>query len=241
VVIPLGGFFVNCFIAIGAFCVYFAAQFVMSLAMTLVAEGTCMLRYPDAAFDQVYDFCEQFITNHQCFALIFAAFFTFTILWGYFKARGLSPTQELQAKKITLGHTILFMIIGLMLNFVVGIIVSVIPWPEAWMSVYETESSQLLESEGFVIRFIALVLAAPIMEEVIFRGMMQTYLSHAMPTWLAAAIQCIIFGVIHGTPLWMCYTFILGIIFTFCNKKTGTLWTSIVMHVGFNLFAVIPT
>ena len=239
-VIPLGGFFLNCAIAIGAFCVYFAAQFALSFAMTLVSESACMMRYPDAAFDQVYDFCEQFIVSHQCFALIFAALFTFTMLWGYFKARDISPIEELQAKKITLGHAVLFMFIGVILNFAVGIIVSLIPWPEAWMTVYEAESSRLLESEGFVFRFLAIVLAAPIMEEVIFRGMMQTYLSRAMAPWLAALIQCIIFGVIHGTPLWMCYTFILGIIFTFCNKKTGTLWTSIVMHVGFNLFAMIP-
>ena len=125
-VIPLSGFFVNCFIALGAFCIYFAAQFAMSFAMTLVSESACMLRFPDATFDQVYDFCEQFIVSHQCFALIFAALFTFTMLWGYFKARGLSPIEELNAKKITLGHTVLFMFIGVILNFAVGIIVSIL-------------------------------------------------------------------------------------------------------------------
>lgn len=237
----MNGFFLNCIIAVGAFCLYFGVQMVLSLAMTLVGESACLLRTPNASIDQVFDFCDRFVTGHQCFALIFAALFTFTILWGYFKARAIDPAKELCAGKVTLGHTLLFMFIGVILNFVVGIVISLIPWPEAWLSVYETQSSQLLETEGFAMRFIAIVLAAPVMEEVIFRGMMQTYLSRAMPAWLAAAIQCIIFGVIHGTPLWMCYTFMLGILFTVCNKKTETLWTGIVMHIGFNLFAMLPT
>lgn len=237
----MNGFFLNCIIAVGAFCLYFGVQMVLSLAMTLVGESACLFRTPNASIDQVFDFCDRFVTDHQCFALIFAALFTFTILWGYFKARAINPAKELCAGKVTLGHTLLFMFIGVILNFVVGIVISLIPWPEAWLSVYETQSSQLLETEGFAMRFLAIVLAAPVMEEVIFRGMMQTYLSRAMPAWLAAAIQCIIFGVIHGTPLWMCYTFMLGILFTVCNKKTGTLWTGIMMHIGFNLFAMLPT
>lgn len=236
----MSAFFLNCAIAVGALLLYLGVQLVLSFAMTFIGQGAYFARYPNAGFEEVYEFCEQYIISHQCFALVFAALFTFTILFGYFYARGQNPAQELRAAKVSFGHIVLFMFIGTILNFVIGIAVSFIPWPEAWMSVYEEESSQLLAGEGFIFQVLAIVVAAPIMEEVIFRGMMQEYLSRVMPSVLAMFIQCIIFGLIHGTPLWMCYTFVLGLIFTFCNKKSGSLWTSIAMHMGFNLFAVIP-
>ena len=236
----MSAFFLNCAIAVGALLLYLGAQFVLSLAMTLISQGAYLIRFPDAEFDEIYAFCEQFIIDHQCFGLIFSALFTFTILFGYFRARGQNPLQELRAQKATLGHMVLFMFLGTLLNFVIGFLVSIIPWPEAWLSVYETESSQLLQGEGFIMQVLAIAICAPILEEVIFSGMMQTYLSRVMPKLLAIFIQCSIFGLIHGTPLWMCYTFILGLFFTFANEKSGSLWTGIAMHIGFNLFALIP-
>ena len=236
----MGAFLLNCAIAVGALLLYLGCQFLLSFCMTLVSQIAYMIQNPMATYDEVYAFCDEFILAHQCFALLFSALFTFLLLWAYFKARNLSPIEELHAPKRKFFHILLFMFFGTALSYAIGFLVAIIPWPETWLSVYEAESSELMQGEGIVLQFLTLVISGPILEEVIFRGMMQSYLEKSMPAVLAAAIQCIIFGLVHGTPLWMCYTFVFGVILTICNKKTGSLWTSIAMHIGFNLVALLP-
>lgn len=114
--------------------------------------------------------------------------------------------------------------------------------PEAWLESYGEAASGL--DSGSVMGFIAVALVAPVVEEFIFRGLMMTRLSQAMPGWLAVLLSAAIFGVCHGHPVWFGYAFVLGAFFGMLDLRTGSICPSILGHIAFNLigqiFSLVP-
>ena len=113
-----------------------------------------------------------------------------------------------------------------------AVTVAMMALPEAWLDSYAEASSGV--SGGGVIGIVAVVLVAPVVEEFIFRGLIMTRLAQAMPGWLAAALSAAIFGLCHGHPVWVAYTFVLGVLFGLMDLRLGSIWPSILAHMVFN-------
>lgn len=111
--------------------------------------------------------------------------------------------------------------------------------PAEWMEDY-IDASAALNDPGVTI-FIATVIVAPIVEEVIFRGLIFSRLNRVMPGWLAVVLSAILFGVCHGQAVWMCYAFILGLILGTMTLRTGSIWPSVVTHFIFNLIGQLSS
>ena len=78
---------------------------------------------------------------------------------------------------------------------------------------------------------IVLVIAAPIVEEIIFRGYLQGNLRRMMPWWLGAAITSLTFGVVHGQLNVGIDTFILSMVACYLREKTGAIYAGIGLHM----------
>lgn len=104
--------------------------------------------------------------------------------------------------------------------------------PEAWMEDY-ADASAALNDTGIVMA-VATVLIAPIVEEVIFRGLVLSRLKRVMPGWLSVVLSALLFGVCHGQAVWMAYAFALGLLFGVMTLRTGSIWPSLIAHVVFN-------
>lgn len=104
--------------------------------------------------------------------------------------------------------------------------------PEHWLDSY-SEAAAGLEQSGAV-AFFATALVAPVVEEVVFRGLIFTRLQRALPGWAAVALSAAIFGLCHGELLWFCYAYILGVIFAMLARATGSILPGMLMHVVFN-------
>ena len=93
-----------------------------------------------------------------------------------------------------------------------------------------------LEMSGFLM--LALVIG-PIMEEVVFRGYLQSSLTKKMPAWLAIAITSIIFTIGHNPmilwPMYALYSATWGWILW----RTGSLKMAILIHMLSNLFYAV--
>lgn len=111
--------------------------------------------------------------------------------------------------------------------------------PESWLESYNEASAGI--TSGGVVGAIAVVLAAPVVEEFIFRGLIMTRLSRAMPGWLAVLLSAAIFGACHSHPVWFSYTFVLGIVLGFMDMRADSIWPSILGHAAFNSFSQIFT
>ncbi|MBD5133577.1 MAG: CPBP family intramembrane metalloprotease [Clostridiales bacterium] len=114
--------------------------------------------------------------------------------------------------------------------------------PDAWLESYSEAASGL--DGGGVIGVLAVAVAAPVVEEFIFRGLIMTRLSRAMPGWLAVVLSAAIFGACHGHPVWFGYAFVLGVVFGFMDLRSGSIWPSILGHLTFNaigqIFTLLP-
>lgn len=104
--------------------------------------------------------------------------------------------------------------------------------PAVWMTDYN-DHMELLLSDG-LIPALSITVAAPLAEELMFRGVIQTRLERAMPVWAAVVLQAVLFGVVHGTPIQMAYAFLLGLAFGFLRSRTGSILPGIAAHAAFN-------
>lgn len=88
------------------------------------------------------------------------------------------------------------------------------------------------------------LLMAGLAEEIVFRGLILQELDKRMTFWKANLITALLFLVIHY-PIWIyndiifqygshIYVFIIGLLFGFVYKKTGSLWSVIILHAFHN-------
>ena len=111
--------------------------------------------------------------------------------------------------------------------------------PEAWIGNYMEAASWM--EEGGAVLFLATAFAAPVVEEVIFRGLIYTRLRRGLHPMAAVVGSALLFGYCHGEFVWFCYAFVLGFILAQVTRYTNSLMPALVMHVVFNLTNEILT
>ncbi|EAZ79293.1 CPBP family intramembrane glutamic endopeptidase [Algoriphagus machipongonensis] len=93
-----------------------------------------------------------------------------------------------------------------------------------------------LEMSGFLL---LALLVGPIMEEVVFRGYLQSSLAKKIPSWAAILITSIVFTVGHNPMiLWPMY-FLYSATWGWILLRTGSLKMAILIHVLSNLFYAV--
>jgi membrane protease YdiL (CAAX protease family) len=85
---------------------------------------------------------------------------------------------------------------------------------------------------------IGATLLAPILEEIIFRGIILKGLLTRYTPKYAILFSSIIFGLIHGKPLQIWGAVVLGLILGFVYYKTKSIGTTILLHSFANLIVV---
>ena len=80
---------------------------------------------------------------------------------------------------------------------------------------------------------------APVAEEIVFRWQIYLRLRDYMSMGLAAVISGVFFGVYHGNLVQAVYAGILGIVFARFLEMTGDLKTSILLHMGANIWSLL--
>ncbi len=101
------------------------------------------------------------------------------------------------------------------------------------------------DSTLLVLLVMQAVVAAPLVEELLFRGVLQTALGHGLGTvvgmqagrWLAITAISLAFALVH--PLWSAPTiFVLAMILGWLYERTGNLWVPIGLHFAFNAVSI---
>ena len=85
--------------------------------------------------------------------------------------------------------------------------------------------------------FILAVLIAPVVEETFFRGFAFTALRR-QGVWKAAGVSSLLFGLAHASPGLLVPTLVLGLFLTYLFQRTGSLWSPILAHAGFNAISL---
>ncbi len=124
-------------------------------------------------------------------------------------------------------------IAGVLLHFLVNGLISLLDIPVAMMEEYENEMTTFFDNTLFLVLFAALI-SAPIVEEVVFRGVLLRALQKALNTPFAIVISSALFAIAHGHPIQMAYSFVVGVLLCLVRIKSKNLWSAMVMHFAFN-------
>jgi hypothetical protein len=94
----------------------------------------------------------------------------------------------------------------------------------------------LLEKNPYIlfILFIFIAVIGPIVEEVLFRGLLYTTLKKAVGVYQAIFISAIIFSLLHMSFMGFLPIFGLGVLFAYLYEKSGSLIPSITIHILHN-------
>ncbi len=101
------------------------------------------------------------------------------------------------------------------------------------------ELTDKAQGPGVLILVLVVVVAAPLAEEVFFRGMLQRTLARRLPIWPAMLITSVLFGVSHFQALQLPALAAFGVVLSVLAHRTGRLGPSIWAHVGFNATTVV--
>lgn len=92
---------------------------------------------------------------------------------------------------------------------------------------------------GWWVSFAAAVVVAPILEEIVFRGIIFAGFASRWHPVLAAVISSLAFAFLHGQVNVAIYTFLLGLALCWLYQKSGSIWPGILLHFANNLIAFL--
>ena len=95
-------------------------------------------------------------------------------------------------------------------------------------------TSNALSLRSKAILFVFILIEAPVLEELLFRGVLFGGLTKIMPLWPAIVLSGFIFAVIHVNAATLIPLWFLGAAFAWLYVRTGTLLAPMAVHFTFN-------
>ena len=89
--------------------------------------------------------------------------------------------------------------------------------------------------------FLAIAVFGPVVEELLFRGLLQNALAKYVPIWGAIILSSFLFALVHLQPYAIPGLMSLSIAFGYLYHRTGSLRTNIILHMANNIFALAIT
>lgn len=134
------------------------------------------------------------------------------------------PTSWARAGALTLGLLVAVFIVGAVLE-----------------AIFHAGEEQGLDPAGWqpdragalVLSFLAIAVAAPLAEEMTFRGL-GYYLLSQFGAWAAIAVTAIAFALAHGLIVGIPVFFVIGAGLAFLRFRTNSLLPPILVHMAFN-------
>lgn len=103
------------------------------------------------------------------------------------------------------------------------------------------ETAKILYGSNIYIELAVTVLLAPLIEELIFRGMVYRRIARYWNKNIALLASAVLFGIYHGNVVQGVYAFLLGLILAYLYEKFGTIKAPILAHGFANLVSVALT
>jgi membrane protease YdiL (CAAX protease family) len=106
---------------------------------------------------------------------------------------------------------------------------------------------ELFRYKNTAMLFMAMaVLVAPLVEETVFRGYLYPLFAKSFGVANSVIITGILFGLMHGAQLGWTWSLVfvliaVGVIFTFVRARTGSVFASFLLHLGYNSMIALIT
>lgn len=182
------------------------------------------------------------ITNSGVFNLISYLFTFLPVIWAYdffvMRRRGKRLSFNLETRPLHVYLMIFPMMLGMMFiaEFTTSLIPTTGPVFGKWYQIFSEQMASITEDTFTV--FLLVGLFAPIIEEIIFRGIIQKGLiNRAIAPNKAIIVSAFVFGLVHFNPWQFLGAFLLGIVLGLVYFKTKSLLMSMLLHSFNNTIA----
>lgn len=116
------------------------------------------------------------------------------------------------------------------------------PVIQTWMDDYIALAESFSADSGYFWLIFGICIVTPVLEELIFRGIIQGELRKSMPEWAAIVIQAVLFAAYHMQPIQSSYVIVPGLLLGLAYYWSRSIWVPIIMHCLFNFMGgVLPT
>ena len=112
----------------------------------------------------------------------------------------------------------------------------IFPWFQADQA-QETGFSYFITAGDRLFAILAIVIIAPVAEEIVMRGWLYGKLRHRLSVPVAILLVSLLFGLLHGQWNVGVSVFWLSIVLCGLREITGTIWSGILLHILSNGFA----
>lgn len=109
--------------------------------------------------------------------------------------------------------------------------------PEFMLDSYSGTQSAIYES-SVILQIAAAGIVAPVVEELIFRGLIYKRIKEISNIKTAAVLSAVIFGVFHGNWVQAPYAFFIGLAAVFVYEKYKSVMAPILLHISANMASV---
>ena len=148
----------------------------------------------------------------------------------------MSENKLTVAPAVPRGPVVRPILLGLSISCVVGFAVTL------FLKLYGANSQMPANATNFIVPntsidkwclFAMWVVAAPLFEEWLIRGVLYRSLRRNWSVWMSVAVSAVLFATLH--PVAGCIALVtLGTMTALTVEKTGRLWPSIMVHAGYN-------
>jgi len=116
-------------------------------------------------------------------------------------------------------------------------------WPATFRADdVEQRARELADSAqgvGVVLLVLAVVVGAPLVEELVYRGLLHGAFTRCLGRWQGTVVVAVWFAVVHFQPIEIPGLLVVGLVLGACATLTGRLGMGVVAHLAFNLTGLL--
>lgn len=231
---------------------YWMAVLVFVATMALLYGGAIILSLGAAVGGAVVgggraiELIDRFMMENMNFfsCLIYVVPGAVFITWYYFafvEKRGIRETLYSHTRRLSPACFGWIVLLGFAVQHVISLLMAVI---YAIMPSAMDQYTEMIDSSGIsqysILWAVSTLILPPIVEEIIFRGLILQYLGRAGARFLVAnLIQAVLFGVFHMNFVQGIYTALLGFLLGWLAYRYDSILVPMVLHAIFNLFGTV--
>ena len=231
---------------------YWMAVLVFVATMALLYGGAIILSLGAAVGGAVIgggraiELIDRFMTeNMNLFScLIYVVPGAVFITWYYFafiEKRGIRETLYSHTRRLSPACFGWIVLLGFVVQHVISLLMAAI---YAIMPSAMDQYTEMIDSSGIsqysILWAVSTLILPPIVEEIIFRGLILQYLGRAGARFLVAnLIQAVLFGVFHMNFVQGIYTALLGFLLGWLAYRYDSILVPMVLHAIFNLLGTV--
>lgn len=214
--------------------VYFMIEILVSVGCTFTGTVGTVVMSGTAFGDWLSGFLEQ-EGIYLISILAYIIFFLVAVCWyKRMQKGGIYPVWK-QQKNLSLPVLLKLAVLGIFVQFAISFCLNLLYFitPDL-MQNYTKVMENLGSGNPSLFSVAYVVITAPIVEEMLMRGLCLVILRKEFPFWVANIIQAFYFGMIHMNLVQGVYAFLLGMVLGVVVKRYGTLKASIYLHFVIN-------